>query len=73
MRHVNRVRPLGAVAITVVLSALTVLSAPTSARGALLVNSPGLSTNYDFARLVLYDGGWPASGLPPESWRLSFS
>lgn len=61
MRHIKAVRSMGAVAIVVALSALAVLSSPTDARGALLVNSPGLSTNYDFARLVLYDGGWPAS------------
>jgi hypothetical protein len=62
MRYIHRGRQFSALAIAAVaVSALTVLSASTNARGAVLVTSPGLSTNYDFARLVLDDGGWPAS------------
>jgi Fibronectin type III domain len=59
--HVGALRPLcaalGGVALMVVITLLPSLEAT----GASMSAGAGLSTNYDFARLVLQDGGWPTS------------
>lgn len=59
--HVGALRPLcaalGGAALVVVCTLLPSLAAT----GASMRAGAGLSTNYDFARLVLQDGGWPTS------------
>lgn len=55
-------RPLSAVVVTSTLALAVVGVAPAAqATGATLRIAAGLSTNYDFARLVLEDGDWPTS------------
>ncbi len=57
--HVGAWRPLCAALGGAALAAL--LWPSLHALGATRQSAPGLSTNYDFVRLVLHDGGWPAS------------
>ena len=50
------------VAVTVAgLAIVPALAAAQPARGVVQDSGTGLSTNYDFAQLVLRDGGWPVS------------
>ncbi len=64
MRKLGRgaTRPLLAAVAACALAFTVVSVAPAAqATGATLRIAAGLSTNYDFARLVLEDGGWPTS------------
>lgn len=60
MRGRTRTRALRAATAAVALAATALLGGP-GAVAAVRNPGAGLSTNYDFARLVLRDGGWPVS------------
>lgn len=63
-KHLGARRPrcaaVGAAALALALAATMAWQSP-HASAASMESSSGLSTNYDFVRLVLADGGWPAS------------
>ena len=54
-------RVIGAAATAVLVAIAPVLEGSSGALGASMQPGTGLSTNYDFAALVLRDGGWPVS------------